>query len=453
MEIARDPGSLLTWHPLGLQHATEVDLRIDVIVRPESGHVLPALPVMQALQRLGNEVRFVCLGQEAWQLTGDAGVERVKHFAPTVPGSADVPAHGRAGPLGMELTRRSWSVAQDWGELLVGAGAVLIDQTLPEVVLPALSRGLPVVILSTHLSYARRGATPPITVPDTDAERGWAMVSEGIARADRELVELVESGQLPPVMHPRFWQRWAAALELEDKLVDSCLSLLPGWRDLAELILVPEQLELPGHHSATGLFYLPPPRDVVKVSPVSRPVMKPPGARLALCAFGSQLQNYADAELVDRAQRCIDAVASLPDFFLALQAPDRLRSALRLTDRVEVRSTWPQRALLGETALFFTHCGVNSMLEAVRCGVAMVAQPLAWDQPGNAMRLEHHGLARCIRDTSVAGVAAVAREALALPRTRLETAASYFPSQAAYDARLGSLLPSLLDHACATHRR
>jgi zeaxanthin glucosyltransferase len=438
----------LTWHAFA-SNLLEVDVRIDVVVRPESGHVVPALHVMHALQRLGHEVRFVCLGLEAWKLTADAGVVRVKHFAPTVPASEDVPAQWRAGTLGKELARRAWSIAQDWGALFAGAGAVMIDQTLPEVVLPALSRRLPVIILSTHLSYARRGATPPLTVFDTNARRAWATVRAGVARTDRQLLELVESRHLPPVMHPEFWHRWAAELKLDDHLGDSCLSMLPGWRGLAELILVPEQLELPGHHRAAGLYYLPPPMDLVKVS---RPVMARRRGRLALCAFGSQLQNYGSAELRDRAQLLIDAVALLPDFFLALQAPDRLRRALRLNDRVEARSSWPQRALLQEAALFFTHCGVNSMLEAVRCGVPMVAQPLRWDQPGNAMRLEHHGLARCVREWTPSGIAAVAREALALPKRRLRAAASYFPIQADYDGRLGSVLPSLVEHACSTHR-
>jgi hypothetical protein len=404
---------------------------------------------MHALQRLGNEVRFVCLGPEAWKLTAGAGVARVKHFAPTVPASDDMPEHWRSGTLGKELARRSWSVAQDWGALFAGAGVVLIDQTLPDVVLPALSRRLPVIILSTHLSYARRGATPPLTVFDTDAKRGWTMVSEGVARADRQLLELVESRQLPPVMHPKFWHRWAAELKLGDHLVDSCLSMLPGWRGLAELILVPEELELPGHHRAPGLYYLAPPMALVKVS---RPLMKRRRGRLALCAFGSQLQNYGNAELRDRAQLLIDALALLPDFFVALQVPDRLRRGLRLRARVEARASWPQRALLQEAALFFTHCGVNSMLEAVRCGVPMVAQPLRWDQPGNAMRLEHHGLARCIREWSPSGIAAVAREALALPKRRLRAAASYFPTQAEYDDRLASVLPAVVEHACSIAR-
>ena len=79
------------------------------------------------------------------------------------------------------------------------------------------------------------------------------MVSEGVARADLELREFVESRRLPPVMHPAFWRRWAAKLKLGDHVVDSCLSTLPGWQGLAELILVPEELELPGHHRAAGL--------------------------------------------------------------------------------------------------------------------------------------------------------------------------------------------------------
>jgi hypothetical protein len=408
---------------------------------------------MHGLQRLGHEVRFICLGPVAWKITANTGIERIKHFSPTEPASAEIPAQWRSGPLsplGIAVARRLWAIALDWGQLFAGAGAVLIDQTLPEIVFPALSKRLPVVILSTQLSYARRGATPPLISADVDAQRGWAAVSEQVADSDRQLLELVRSRQLSPMMHPQFWRRWAAKLNLADHIVDSCLSAQPGWRGLAELVLVPEQLELPGHYRDPALHYLPPPMELVKVS---RPVMGRRRRRVAFCAFGSQMQNYRLDELRDRAQALIDAFALLPEFFVALQAPGRLHRKLRLHQRVEVRSSWPQRALLQEAALFVTHCGMNSMLEAARCGVPMVTQPLRWDQPGNAVRLEHHGLARGIREWTPAAIAAVAREALALPKRPLRAAARYFPTRTEYDHRLAALWPGLVEYASSTVRR
>ena len=425
-------------------------MRIDVVVRPEAGHVSPTLHVMHGLQRLGHEVRFICLAPAAWKLTANTNIGRIKHFAPTVPDSEGIPAHWRSGPLGMALARRTWALAQDWGQLFAGAGAVLIDQTLPEIMFPALSKRLPVVVLSTQLSYARRGDTPPVISSEVDPQRGWAAVSEQVAHGDRQLLELVKSRQLPPVMHPQFWRRWAAKLGLGDHIVDSCLSAQPGVRGLAELVLVPEQLELPGYYRDAALHYLPPPMELVNVP---RPVMGRRRRLLAFCAFGSQLQNYELAELRDRAQSLIDAFALLPDFFVALQAPARLHHSLRLHRRVEVRPTWPQRALLQEAALFVTHCGLNSMLEAARCGVPMVTQPLRWDQPGNAVRLEYHGLARGIREWTPAGIATVAREALALPKRRLRAAARYFPTRTEYDRRLAAIWPAVVEHASSVVRR
>ncbi|MBC8067461.1 MAG: glycosyltransferase family 1 protein, partial [Deltaproteobacteria bacterium] len=414
-------------------------MRIDVVVRPEPGHISPTLHVMHALQRLGHHVRFVCLRPEAVQLTADAGLDPIEHFMPTQP-AFDAPAPWRGGPLGAALARRTWSVAQDWGDLFAGAGAVLIDQTLPDIVLPALSRRLPVILLSTQLSYARRGTTPPLITLATDAAPAWASVRADVDRTERDLLALVESGQLPPVMHPQFWHRWAAELDLGAHLVDSCLAMLPGWHGLAELILVPEQLELPGYHRAAGLHYLPPPLERVEAN---QPVLQRRTPHLAFCAFGSQLQVYSDAQLHDRAQAVIDAVATLPDFSLALQAPEHLRGALRFDDRVEIRPSWPQRALLQESSLFFTHCGMNSTLEALRAAVPIVAQPLVRDQLGNAIRLEHHDLARCVREWTPASVATIARAALALPETRRRAAATYFPSRASYDAQLAALFPAL----------
>lgn len=47
----------------------------------------------------------------------------------------------------------------------------------------------------------------------------------------------------------------------------------------------------------------------------------------------------------------------------------------------------PQLALLQRAALTITHAGLNTVLESLRCGVPMVAIPIANDQPGVAARV------------------------------------------------------------------
>jgi MGT family glycosyltransferase len=57
---------------------------------------------------------------------------------------------------------------------------------------------------------------------------------------------------------------------------------------------------------------------------------------------------------------------------------------------IVVRSA-PQIELLKRSALCITHAGLNTTLESLAHGVPMVAIPIAYDQPGVAARIAHHG--------------------------------------------------------------
>jgi MGT family glycosyltransferase len=52
----------------------------------------------------------------------------------------------------------------------------------------------------------------------------------------------------------------------------------------------------------------------------------------------------------------------------------------------------PQRAVLARTALAITHCGLNTVLDALSLGVPMVAVPLAFEQPAIAARVDYRRL-------------------------------------------------------------
>ena len=62
-----------------------------------------------------------------------------------------------------------------------------------------------------------------------------------------------------------------------------------------------------------------------------------------------------------------------------------------MPDTVVVRSA-PQIALLQYSTLCITHAGLNTALESLAQGVPMVAIPIAYDQPGVAARIAHHGV-------------------------------------------------------------
>jgi zeaxanthin glucosyltransferase len=51
----------------------------------------------------------------------------------------------------------------------------------------------------------------------------------------------------------------------------------------------------------------------------------------------------------------------------------------------------PQRAVLAMADVVVTHAGLNTALDALSFGVPMLALPIAFDQPGVAARIVHHG--------------------------------------------------------------
>lgn len=66
----------------------------------------------------------------------------------------------------------------------------------------------------------------------------------------------------------------------------------------------------------------------------------------------------------------------------------------KLPENVRAYSSVPQVQVLAHADVFATHCGMNSVNEAIACGVPMVAMPVMNDQPGNAARLVEMGAAR-----------------------------------------------------------
>jgi zeaxanthin glucosyltransferase len=67
-------------------------------------------------------------------------------------------------------------------------------------------------------------------------------------------------------------------------------------------------------------------------------------------------------------------------------------------DREQARAlgaTWvvdfaPQRAVLARADLCITHCGMNTVMDALEFGTPLLAFPIAFDQPGISARIVYH---------------------------------------------------------------
>ncbi len=52
----------------------------------------------------------------------------------------------------------------------------------------------------------------------------------------------------------------------------------------------------------------------------------------------------------------------------------------------------PQQAVLRRAAVCVTHAGLNTVMDSLEAGVPLLAIPIAFDQPGIAARIVHHGV-------------------------------------------------------------
>ena len=57
----------------------------------------------------------------------------------------------------------------------------------------------------------------------------------------------------------------------------------------------------------------------------------------------------------------------------------------------------PQIEVLGKVDIFLTHCGMNSVNEAISLGVPMIAMPFMNDQISNAKRVVELGIGKRVR--------------------------------------------------------
>ncbi|MEV7122336.1 macrolide family glycosyltransferase [Kitasatospora griseola] len=103
---------------------------------------------------------------------------------------------------------------------------------------------------------------------------------------------------------------------------------------------------------------------------------------------------------------CVAAVADGP-WQVAMAVGDADAAALGVVGgRVTVRSRFPQVAVLRRATVFVSHAGMNSVMEALRYGVGLVALPQTPEQAANAARLVELGLGERL-DAGAVGVEAL----------------------------------------------
>ena len=300
-----------------------------------------------------------------------------------MPGRVDVPWTGPCPQVlhvgtGAEDTTRSAIERSVWRtdtlcraiDALPPADAILGDQTEPAGGLIADALGLPLISIACALPF-ERGAGIPLPFlgwPFDDSRRGLRR-----NRGGERIARLILRKQNAVIAH------WADRFGIgpREELGD-CLSplltlsqTLPGFDFPRQNSVIVETGPL--RAAGTAAF----PADI-----------EPDPSRPFVYASLGTIQGHREGILRKVVAACHRAGAQV----LVSHAGGLSEQAARELGATWVREHVPQEAVLDRADLCITHAGLNTAMEALMRGVPMLAIPIAYDQPGVAARLVHHGV-------------------------------------------------------------
>lgn len=325
------------------------------------GHEVTLLSFDGAASASGLKVAALPVGQSA--LSVPAIVERA----------------GRAtGPLGILRTVRDTAALTDAlcrhaPEILrrIGAEAIVGDEMEPAVGLVADHMALPFVSIACALPIDRDPSLPsPFldwpydpTPAGLKRNRGGERIARLFLRRQRALIE-----------------EWSLrfALPMRSRMED-CAS------PIATLAQLPAAFDFP-RKAGSRVRHVGPLREKAAAA-MPLPFTHDPARPLVYASLGTlQGHRLATFRLICRAARRLGVQLVIAHCGGLTPAEAASLDALHVADFL------PQRSVLAVADVCITHAGLNTALDALEHGVPMLAIPIAFDQPGVAARIEHHGV-------------------------------------------------------------
>lgn len=304
---------------------------ITLMMQPELGHLLPTVRIAFNLLARGHTVRYLSLPQ----------------------------------------------FTSFFSDLHLDFRAILVDATLP-----VLKAGTGHWEPAEH-TYRRLYAT---------------MRGRGISVADAILAELIpEASDLILLDSSLVTKNISQSLLPLQPLLVRLNVVLPDERqpelmnDVPELILCPEELELPNRLAARHERHFVEPSVLLDRprSPCHKRNRENP---LVYCSFGTQGLSYQ--ERMKTISMVVECFCSFPDLDLLVSVGGPTDSNMfeHLPPNIFLQETVNQLHALQQASLFITHGGLGSIKESILARVPMIVVPFRHDQPMNAVRICHHEL-------------------------------------------------------------
>ncbi|NYH80606.1 MGT family glycosyltransferase [Actinopolyspora biskrensis] len=332
---------------------------------PFDGHVNPNLPLVEELRKRGHRVSYATGNRklETVRSSGAQGVDTNMDFSPPTQSFDRMTPEMLAEMMGylLEHVRVSFPVlrrhfTEDPPDVVCYDMMMMAGPMLAEVLGVPGAALVPNFAANEHFSLLRT-----FLPEDFDTEH------PALREVERNRAELAEElGVSPP---------------------ESVFSAKPA--DL-NLVSIPRQFQPEAETFDDRFRFLGPSLG----SRATRESFTPraPEAPLLFISLGTAFNNRPDFY-----RQCLDAFSDGP-WQVAMSIGERLDpdELGPVPDNFDVRTRFPQPAVLEHADVFLSHTGMNSTMESLYHGVPLVAYPQMPEQRANAERAEQLGLARVL---------------------------------------------------------
>jgi MGT family glycosyltransferase len=344
-------------------------MKIGFICLNLPGHLNPMTAVARQLQTRGHEVVFLYLPSA----NGIPCIQAEKNDAV----NATRPAVSKlAGWEALKfyngiIAKETEKILESLPQMVERAGidALVLDPMQFFAELGAMKLGLPYVSVAVAFYLDYSGQTPGCCY-------GWPheTTPEALARNRKGVAEFT------PLAYTERTKAYAkeAGIKLDWDAPTGLFS------KLAYITQVPKEFDfenplLPPQFYHTGPFY-----DANARPKIDFPWERLTGQPLIYASMGTILNGQVDVF------RAIAAgVAKHKDTQLVLSIGDQLdpKDIGTVPDNAIIVKKAPQVDVLKRASVCITHCGLNTVLESLACGVPQVAYPVTFDQPGIGARI------------------------------------------------------------------
>jgi zeaxanthin glucosyltransferase len=388
-------------------------MKIGFVSLPVAGHLNPMTALARRLQSRGHEVVFIGV-PDVEPFARAAGLRFVPFCENEYPAGSIARLYAPLSKMhGLGVTR--WSIREKNTKLFsaaskhlpktlaeTGVEALVIDTICSFFELIPMSLGMPYAHVWNVLHVDLSGATPPcfFSWPHQSTPEAIIRNRDGVKTAGEMFAPFLPLAR-----------RYAEKMRLDIDWSDPAATK----SKLAVVTQTPKEFDFPGIPWPAHFHYAGPFHDGEGREPIAFPWEKLNGDRLVYVSMGTLVNGL---EYVYKT--VLQATAQMSDIQVVLSIGNNVTVEAfgTIPSNVIIVRRAPQIELLKQAALSITHAGLNTALESLAEGVPMVAIPVAYDQPGIAARIAHHGVGQFldIEDLEADRLRRLIQEVLANPR-------------------------------------